>query len=94
MSEGGRGENSFAIPGDWLYTSAMSSESTIASGGKALRWYQGLDRYCWLVMVVAGMSRPFTTATAGAARGLDGFTVARRSGEGAGVTVGAVAADG
>ena len=46
------------------------------------------------VMVVAGMSRPFTTATAGAARGLDGFTVARRSGEGAGVTVGAVAADG
>lgn len=38
----------------------MSNAATTPDG-KALRWYQGLDRYCWLVLVIAALGWLFDT---------------------------------
>src|SRR5215218_4604436 len=38
------------------------SEPTIAPADtKNLRWYQGLDRYCWIVLVIAALGWLFDT---------------------------------
>lgn len=39
----------------------MSSTATPASDGKQPAWYQGLDRYCWVVLVIAALGWLFDT---------------------------------
>jgi MFS family permease len=34
---------------------------TDAASGKSLRWYQGLDRYCWIILVIAALGWLFDT---------------------------------
>src|SRR4051794_10461646 len=55
---------------------------TLALGASGFEWLTVLAS-AMMVMVVAGISRPFTIVTAVAARGLGGFAATRGSGDGA-----------
>lgn len=39
----------------------LMSTSTTDAGSGSLRWYQGLDRYCWVVLVIAALGWLFDT---------------------------------
>ena len=48
-------------PSNTLPLSNGTNEDGIGPDGKRLKWYQGLDRYCWVVLVISALGWLFDT---------------------------------